>query len=203
MTLLRHYPDATDPKRFVEHRDADAIANTLATVGVAFRRWDASQPVVAGDPPDKVLAAYAAQIDELKAARGFATCDVISMAPDHPEKTAFRKKFLDEHTHSEDEARFFVDGVGLFNIHGNGEVFALRAEKGDLVNVPAGTKHWFDMGPEPRFVAIRFFTDKAGWVANYTGDTIASRYPELERTESISPDEDVITQIGAPPRQQR
>lgn len=202
MTVLRHYPDATDPKRFVEHHDADAIARTLAAAKVTFERWDASAPVTSSDAPEVVLAAYAPAIDKLKAARGFVTCDVIAMTPDNPQKAVFRKKFLDEHTHSEDEARFFVDGAGLFTIHSGGAVFALRAEKGDLVNVPAGTPHWFDMGREPRFTCIRFFTEQAGWVANYTGDTIASRYPEFDRAAPAEDDE-VPTQIGAPPRQAR
>jgi 1,2-dihydroxy-3-keto-5-methylthiopentene dioxygenase len=35
------------------------------------------------------------------------------------------------------------------------------------------------MGPEPHFVAIRVFTNPAGWVANFTGDEIAARFPRL------------------------
>jgi 1,2-dihydroxy-3-keto-5-methylthiopentene dioxygenase len=43
--------------------------------------------------------------------------------------------------------------------------------------VPDQTKHWFDMGPEPHFTAIRFFNNPDGWVANFTGDDIAKRFP--------------------------
>jgi 1,2-dihydroxy-3-keto-5-methylthiopentene dioxygenase len=43
--------------------------------------------------------------------------------------------------------------------------------------VPAGTRHWFDMGPAPRFTAIRLFTTPAGWVANFTGTPIARNFP--------------------------
>ena len=53
-------------------------------------------------------------------------------------------------------------------------------EKDDLISVPAGTRHWFDMGPEPYFVAIRVFTNPAGWVANFTGSDIAAQFPRLE-----------------------
>lgn len=49
--------------------------------------------------------------------------------------------------------------------------------RGDFLNVPAGTPHWFDMGPSPRFTAIRFFTRPDGWVAIPTGDPIAQRLP--------------------------
>ncbi len=99
------------------------------------------------------------------------------MQPDHPNKEALRKKFLDEHTHSEDEVRFFVEGQGLFCIHKAGQVFLVLCEKGDLISVPEGTPHWFDMGSEPRFTAIRLFTHTEGWVARMTGNDIASRFP--------------------------
>jgi 1,2-dihydroxy-3-keto-5-methylthiopentene dioxygenase len=52
--------------------------------------------------------------------------------------------------------------------------------QGDLIGVPDGTRHWFDMGPNPHFVAIRLFTNPAGWVANFTGDEIAARFARLE-----------------------
>lgn len=91
-----------------------------------------------------------------------------------------RRKFLDEHTHSEDEVRFFVAGSGLFSLHLGSQVFEVRCEQGDLISVPANTKHWFDMGPEPSFVAIRLFTNPTGWVAHFTGNQIAIQFPRYE-----------------------
>ncbi len=52
--------------------------------------------------------------------------------------------------------------------------------RGDLISVPAKTRHWFDMGPRPEFKAIRLFITPEGWVANYTGDKIADGFPRLE-----------------------
>jgi len=111
--------------------------------------------------------------------KGFRSVDVIKMVPDHPKKAELRQKFLSEHTHSEDEVRFFVEGQGLFNIHRQGQVYAVRCEKGDLIGVPDGTPHWFDMGPNPNFIAIRLFTSTEGWVAHLTGNDIATRFPFL------------------------
>ncbi len=91
-----------------------------------------------------------------------------------------RQKFLAEHTHGEDEVRFFVDGHGLFSLHVAAEVYEVLCEKGDLISVPANTKHWFDMGPNPRFVAIRFFNNPDGWVAEFTGSDIADRFNRFE-----------------------
>jgi 1,2-dihydroxy-3-keto-5-methylthiopentene dioxygenase len=110
----------------------------------------------------------------------YPTVDVIRMAPDHPDRQALRQKFLAEHTHSEDEVRFFVEGRGLFCLHIGDAVLQLLCEAGDWISVPAGTKHWFDMGPEPHFCALRFFDNPAGWVAEFTGDQIADHYPRLD-----------------------
>ena len=104
---------------------------------------------------------------------------MVSRNPTRPDKAALRQKFLNEHTHAEDEVRFFVAGRGLFTLHLGDQVHEVLCEKDDLISVPAGTRHWFDMGPEPYFVAIRVFTNPAGWVANFTGDDIAARFPRL------------------------
>ncbi|MNH47959.1 Acireductone dioxygenase [compost metagenome] len=53
-------------------------------------------------------------------------------------------------------------------------------EKGDLIGVPAGVRHWLDLGEEPRFVAIRVFNQAQGSVANFTGDKIAADFPRLD-----------------------
>jgi 1,2-dihydroxy-3-keto-5-methylthiopentene dioxygenase len=36
------------------------------------------------------------------------------------------------------------------------------------------------MGAKPQFTALRFFNNSEGWVAQFTGDQIASRFPLLE-----------------------
>ncbi len=56
---------------------------------------------------------------------------------------------------------------------------SVLCEKNDLISVPAHTPHWFDMGSEPNFTAIRIFDNPEGWIAQFTGDDIASAYPRL------------------------
>ncbi|CDF83239.1 Acireductone dioxygenase [Pseudomonas knackmussii B13] len=159
---------------------AEDIAATLAEVGVRFERWQASAPIAPGASQDEVLAAYAPQIQRLKDEQGYVTVDVVSLTADHPQKDELRAKFLDEHRHGEDEVRFFVAGRGLFTLHIEDHVYAVLCEKNDLISVPAGTRHWFDMGERPHFVAIRLFNNPEGWVAKFTGDEIAKRFPQLE-----------------------
>ena len=175
-----------------DHPDAPLLATTaladiareLARIGVAFEQWEATQPVAPGDTPDAIMAAYRADIDRLVAERGFRTVDVVSIAPDNPNRGEMRKKFLEEHFHQEDEVRFFVAGSGLFTLHVDDKVYELLCEAGDLVAVPDRMTHWFDMGPEPSFVAIRFFTEPEGWVGHFTGTDIAQRFPRYEKGQA-------------------
>ncbi|MFN2310001.1 MAG: acireductone dioxygenase, partial [Gammaproteobacteria bacterium] len=126
---------------------------------------------------DDILAAYRTQVDALMDEYAFKSADVVSLNPNHPDKATLRAKFLDEHTHSDFEVRFFVDGQGLFYLHHGDKVYGVLCEKGDLISVPANTPHWFDMGENPHFKCIRLFTTPEGWVAQYTGERIAAGYP--------------------------
>lgn len=158
----------------------EEIKSELAKIGVKYEVWTPQVDVSPQDDSEAILKIFAAEIEQLKSERGFKTQDVIAMHPTHEAKDSLRKKFLSEHIHSDDEARYFVHGQGLFYVHKDSKVFGILCEKGDLINVPADTRHWFDMGPNPNFKCIRVFTDEAGWVAQFTGDAIADRFPRLE-----------------------
>ena len=159
--------------------DPAVITTELAERGIGFERWPARAELPAGAGPDAVLAAYSQEIQAVQARGSYPTVDAIRMTPEHPDREALRKKFLAEHTHAEDEVRFFVEGRGLFCLHLGEEVLQVLCEADDWISVPAGTKHWFDMGAEPSFCAIRFFDNPEGWVAQFSGDPIADRFPRL------------------------
>lgn len=179
MSRLSVYPESRPDQPLVETTDFDRIASELDAAGIRFERWSAGQDLPDDADSDTIIAAYREEIDRLIDERGYQTFDVVSMTPDHPEKEAFRHKFLEEHTHSEDEVRFFVRGQGLFVIHVDGKVYSMLCERDDLISVPANTRHWFDMGPNPSFTAIRVFNNPEGWVAKFTGDKIAAQFPLL------------------------
>jgi len=160
--------------------DADVIAAELARRGIRFERWPARAELDVAADPAQILATYAEEIARVQASGTYPTVDAIRMTPDHPEREALRRKFLAEHTHAEDEVRFFVEGRGLFCLHIGEEVLQVLCERNDFLRVPAGTKHWFDMGPAPQFTAIRFFDNPEGWVAQFTGNRIGETYPLLE-----------------------
>ena len=178
MSTLTIYPeDAPAAGRVLD--DAAEVQRELAAIGVRFERWTAQAPLDPGAPQEAVLAAYRPQIDRLMAERGYQAVDVVSLDATHPDREALRRKFLAEHTHADDEVRFFVAGSGLFVLHAEGRVYAALCEKDDLISVPAGIAHWFDMGSSPAFTCIRLFNDPAGWVAQFTGDDIATHFPVL------------------------
>lgn len=179
MSRLRIYRDTEPHAVASEHHDHAAIARELGAAGIRFEQWQANQPIAPGASQDEVIAAYRNDIDRLMASEGYQAVDVISLKPDHPDRAALRQKFLDEHTHAEDEVRFFVAGSGQFTLHIQGKVYEVLCEQGDLIGVPDGTPHWFDMGESPYFVAIRLFTNKDGWVAHFTGSDIATRFPRM------------------------
>lgn len=180
MSELRIY-DENNPQQAerVLTRFAD-IQAALAEIEVGFERWEASRQLDAMASQDEVIEAYRGPIDQLMKKYGFQSVDVISLTANHPQKQAMREKFLSEHTHDDFETRFFVEGEGLFNIRKGGRVYATLCTRGDLLNLPAHTTHWFDLGPHPQLKAIRLFTTPEGWVANFTGDKIADRFPKLE-----------------------
>ncbi|NBS16344.1 MAG: cupin [Gammaproteobacteria bacterium] len=178
MSLLSITTDS-NPKAPEWVRDPLEIAEKLSHIGVLFERWEARQPLSDHASEEEVITAYQQAIDHLKDLYGFQSVDVVSLKPDHPDREALRAKFLNEHTHDEFEVRFFVEGRGLFALHHEDRVFLVLCEKGDLLSVPDGVRHWFDMGIEPDFKCIRLFTNPEGWVANFTGDPIADRFPRL------------------------
>lgn len=181
MSVLAIYTEnlpETAEVKFIEHA---TIAGQLAAIGVRFERWQADAPLAADAGQEDVLAAYREPVERLNREYGFRSVDVIALGPAHPDKAALRAKFLSEHTHADFEARFFVAGRGLFYLHPNDKVYAVLCEAGDLISVPAGVKHWFDMGENPDFKCIRFFTTPEGWVAEFTGSGISGGFPGFER----------------------
>jgi 1,2-dihydroxy-3-keto-5-methylthiopentene dioxygenase len=148
---------------------AGEITEYLAGVGIQYEQVPAAPGVSAEATPEEILSAYAGEITELKRQGGYVTADVIDVTPRTPGLDAMLAKFNREHWHDEDEVRLIVAGRGLFHIHPkSGPVLAIEVEAGDLIRVPQGTWHWFDLCADRRIRAIRLFQDPAGWTPHYT-----------------------------------
>ena len=181
MSRLTIYPDNNPSKPDLDTTDAAVMTKALKDINVRFERWEASKEFARDAKDEDVIDAYGKDIDRIKQEGGYQTVDILRVNETTENKPAIRAKFLNEHTHSEDEVRFFVDGAGIFYLRVNGKVYMTLCERGDLLSVPAGITHWFDMGPEPDITAIRFFDNKEGWVPHFTGDKIAHEFPKFEK----------------------
>jgi len=173
-----HLSTPDTPNKVLTH--ADDIASTLAEQGIHFERWQATTRIDAGATQAEVVAAYQEQIDTRMTDGGYLALDVLSINHDHPQKTELRARYFEEQRHTGDQVHLFVAGRGLLALHIDDYVYAVLCEKNDLISIPAGTAHWFDMGENPRVVAIRLFKSSQGWVPDFTGDNIASRFPQFE-----------------------
>jgi 1,2-dihydroxy-3-keto-5-methylthiopentene dioxygenase len=157
--------------------DQDSITSYLAGIGIDYERWDSSRPIASNAPSDDVLAAYTDEIEALKAQGGYVTADVIDVNPQMPGLDVMLAKFNREHWHDEDEVRFIIHGRGVFHIRPReGAVVAIEVEAGDLIRVPRGTWHWFNLCETREIRAIRLFQDPAGWAPNYTETGVDSNY---------------------------
>jgi 1,2-dihydroxy-3-keto-5-methylthiopentene dioxygenase len=167
------------PDQQTQIEDPKQIKQFLNERGVFFDQWTADVAFEDTATEAEILQAYSSTLAPYMDANGYKTADVISINHLTPNYEAIREKFLSEHTHSEDEVRFFVDGQGhfWFNLNDDEPVFNVLCQSGDLISVPAGTKHWFDAGEfQPKVKAIRIFIDQSGWVPNYTLSKIEQKY---------------------------
>ncbi|MBU2019160.1 MAG: cupin domain-containing protein [Bacteroidetes bacterium] len=158
--------------------NATEIREFMNQRNIFFDQWSCDVLFEDNATQDQILEAYSADLKPFMNKGGYETADVISIHSKTENYEAIRAKFLAEHIHTEDEIRFFVDGQGDFWFHlENEEVFCLTCQKGDLISVPAGTKHWFDAGEKNPFVkAIRIFIDLSGWVPHYTNSDIEKKF---------------------------
>lgn len=165
------------PDKNLTLTEVDEITDYLASINIDYERLE-SRPRISPDASAaEILAAYAPEIEELKSKGGYVTADVIDIKPEIPNLDAMLNKFRPEHWHDEDEVRFIVKGCGIFHIAPeNGEVTAIKMTAGDLIRVPRGTHHWFDLDENRTVRAIRLFQDVSGWTPHYTESGLEKKY---------------------------
>lgn len=161
-------------------RDSREIALYLGNIGIDYERWEANVKVSPNASETEILEAYSHKIERLKTKGGYVTADVINIVPTTPNLDAMLDKFNKEHWHDEDEVRFIVNGHGLFHIAPkNAEVVSVEMEAGDLIRVPRGTRHWFNLCGDRTVRAIRLFQDVSGWTPFYTESGTDANYQPL------------------------
>lgn len=157
--------------------DFDEAKKFLASINIGYERWDTAKPLEDQIPAEEILEGYAKEIEELKKSGGYVTADVIDVSPETPNLDVMLAKFSREHWHDEDEVRFIVKGQGVFHINTKSSpVVAIEVVQGDLLRVPKGTLHWFDLCDSRRIRAIRLFEDITGWTPHYSDSGVDKGY---------------------------
>lgn len=160
-------------ERFSERTD---VKDYLAGIGIDYDTWplhDLSETADSGT----ILQIYASEIEDAMQKGGYQNVDMVNVHSQTPGLDEMLAKFNREHWHDEDEVRFIVAGRGVFYIHPDGEdVVVIEVGPGDMIRVPRGTRHWFNLCETREMKAIRFFQDKSGWQPNYTGSAVAEKY---------------------------
>lgn len=159
--------------------EAQEIEAELEKIKIGFEQWG-TKKLDDNSSEAEIAQAYQEEINKTLKENSFSNFDIVSVNPDLAGIEKLKEKFLPEHTHDDNEVRFFIEGSGLFCVNQNEKVYEILCEEGDYISVPANTKHWFDMGSQAKFKCIRFFEDEAGWVAKYTGSQIASEHPGFD-----------------------
>ncbi|MQA55786.1 acireductone dioxygenase [Pseudomonas piscis] len=164
------------PNKVLTH--FEDIAATLAEQGIAIERWPHATRIEPGASQEQVLGAFQAQLDPLMSQRGHASLEVLSRKGSYADIDG---SLPEEQRLDDDAALLLLAGRGLLYLHIDDYVYGLVCERHELVSLPAGTAHWFDMGEQPDLVAIRLFGGKtATQAAKITGDAIASVFPRLD-----------------------
>jgi 1,2-dihydroxy-3-keto-5-methylthiopentene dioxygenase len=154
-----------------------AIREYLAHINIDYEVWVPSHPIGPDATNEAILNAYSTEIEKLKVRGGYVTADVINVNPQTPGLEAMLARFNREHWHDEDEVRFIIQGRGVFHIRPkDSPVVAIEVEAGDLIRVPRGTWHWFDLCADRQIRAIRLFQDPSGWTPSYTDSGVDSRF---------------------------
>ncbi|MCI0339412.1 MAG: cupin domain-containing protein [Acidobacteria bacterium] len=175
--------------------DPEEITAFLAGIGIDYEQWEPTHPVALNAPAEEILGAYATEIDKLKSQGGYVTADVIDVSPQTPGLEEMLAKFNREHWHDEDEVRFIIEGRGIFHIRPEkGPVSAIEVEPGDLIRVPRGTWHWFNLCADRRIRAIRLFQDPAGWTPRYTDSGVNLNYQPICLGASYLPSQSTSAQ---------
>jgi len=165
------------PNKNLRLSDTREIAVYLGGIGIDYERWENLKQIPADATDQEILDSYANEIEVLKQKGGYVTADVINIVPTTEGLDAMLNKFNKEHWHDEDEVRFIVKGHGLFHIAPeNGDVVSIEMEAGDMIRVPRGTRHWFNLCGDRTVRAIRLFEDVTGWTPHYTDSGVDAGY---------------------------
>jgi len=164
------------PNKILNH--ADDIASTLVAAGIDYRRVELPATLRPGCEQAEFDAACGLWLQAFMGREGHVQQELFNLQRNHPQKLELRARYLDEQVQASTCAWLFIGGFAQLAVHLNDYVYLLQGERGDLLTLPAGTPHWFDLGEEPHALVLRL--SQSDETPERTGGDIASRFPRLE-----------------------
>lgn len=181
MSKLAFYTQFNFQKPYKVTENISEFSENLVKGGIRVEQWPTLPHLSSATILERdVFNIYAEEIYRVKAEFGYSQVDLVSIKPNDAFAISARGRYLSEHTHEEDEVRFFVEGKALIYFNINSEISILECVRGDFVIIPAGIKHWMDIGPKPNFSVIRWFNSKNGLSNNFTESFTAEATPRWE-----------------------
>lgn len=173
MAELNIFSDQDASTVLIRSSQLTDIQRRLAATPIRVEQYDVASSGDVGARSECILSVNQGLVDALKQRYACTFCDVAQANGVTGEDKA---SFLHEHRHADEEIRLFAAGSATFSFHLGHRVFRITGERGDLIVLPAGQWHWFETAPVPYHAVIRFFTEKTGWIAEYSGDQLAQRF---------------------------
>ncbi|NPA52589.1 MAG: cupin domain-containing protein [Aquificae bacterium] len=163
-------------------QDEKQIKEFLEKQGVLYEKWGVERLPehlktnyqLSPEEQKEIIDAYKEELETLKKEKGYVAEDIVVLSEQTPNLENLLQMFKKEHHHVDDEVRFVVDGSGIFPIKIGDEVVDVYVEAGDLIVVPAGARHWFELDENRKIKCIRVFKSPAGWEAIYDENETAS-----------------------------
>ena len=157
MSLLSVYINDEDTPFYSFSKPA-SIKQKLKSIGVDYHNYEATVKTWPHDKSNdelfKLMAkAHKYDIIDLTNKYDIESYDLAHCTEPNDE---LRKQLMAKHTHEQDELRFFVFGSGVFFFYDDYVLFELVCEAGDMISIPSGMEHWFDIGELPEFACFRF-----------------------------------------------
>jgi 1,2-dihydroxy-3-keto-5-methylthiopentene dioxygenase len=153
--IVFHQSTPQVPNKLLTH--VEDITSTLAAAGIKFAEVPVQKRVSPGEPEEALLVSSQAQLEQLQAAHGMASAQVLSVCDERAEGSPLADSLRVEQRCAARQVVYALAGRCQLMLNLGEFIYGVVLEKQGLVVVPANTPFWLDGGENPRFALARLF----------------------------------------------